>query len=108
MLKASDEYQLYQAAQNVASIFEETNKRAEEISARASAQRFKIEIDAKIKESIQKIEDKNTEMKSSFDERAFTEGYTVKNGYYRKKIVKDVSVFSVDTENVKVRMWKDF
>ena len=108
MLKASDEYKLYQAAQNVASIFEETNKRAEEISARASAQRFRIEIDAKIKESIQKIEDKNTEMKSSFDERAFGEGYTVKNGYYRKKIVKDVSVFSVDTENVKVRMWKDF
>ena len=108
MLKASDEYQLYQAAQNVASIFEETNKRAEEISSRASAQRFRIEIDAKIKESIQKIDDKNTEMKSSFDERAFGEGYTVKNGYYRKKIVKDVSVFSVDTENVKVRMWKDF
>lgn len=108
MLKASDEYQLYQAAQNVAQIFEETNKRAEEISSRASAQRFKIEIDAKIKESIQKIEDKNTEMRSSFDERAFGEGYTVKNGYYRKKIVKDVSVFSVDTENVKVRMWKDF
>ncbi|MCR5153647.1 MAG: hypothetical protein K6B75_02255, partial [Lachnospiraceae bacterium] len=108
MLKASAEYQLYQAAQSVAQIFEETNKRAEEISARASAQRFKIEIDAKIKESIQKIDDKNTEMKDSFDERAFGEGYTVKNGYYRKKIVKDVSVFSVDTENVKVRMWKDF
>ncbi len=108
MLKASTEYQLYQAAQSVAKIFEETNKRAEEISSRASAQRFRIEIDAKIKESIQKIDDKNTEMKSSFDERAFTEGYTVKNGYYRKKIVKDVSVFSVDTENVKVRMWKDF
>ncbi|MBQ6056210.1 MAG: hypothetical protein IJL34_00905, partial [Treponema sp.] len=108
MLKASDEYKLYQAAQSVAEIFEETNKRAEEISARASAQRFRIEIDQKIKESIQKIDDKNAEMKSSFDERAFTEGYTVKNGYYRKKIVKDVSVFSVDTENVKVRMWKDF
>ena len=42
MLKASDEYQLYQAAQNVAQIFEATNKRAEEISARASAQRFRI------------------------------------------------------------------
>ena len=108
MLKASTEYKLYQAAQSVAKIFEETNKRAEEISARASAQRFRIEIDAKIKESIQKIDDKNTEMKTSFDERAFGEGYTVKNGYYRKKIVKDVSVFSVDTENVKVRMWKDF
>ncbi|MBQ5999252.1 MAG: hypothetical protein IJL70_07275, partial [Treponema sp.] len=108
MLKASDEYKLYQAAQSVAEIFEETNKRAEEISARASAQRFKIEIDAKIKESIQKIDDKNTEMRSSFDERAFGEGYTVKNGYYRKKIVKDVSVFSVDSETVKVRMWKDF
>ena len=108
MLKASTEYQLYQAAQSVAQIFEQTNKRAEEISSRASAQRFRIEIDAKIKESIQKIEDKNTEMKSSFDERAFGEGYTVKNGFYRKKIVKDVSVFSVDSENVKVRMWKDF
>ncbi|MBQ5999239.1 MAG: hypothetical protein IJL70_07210, partial [Treponema sp.] len=108
MLKASDEYQLYQAAQSVTKIFEETNKRAEEISARASAQRFKIEIDQKIKDSIKKIDDKNAEMRSSFDERAFGEGYTVKNGYYRKKIVKDVSVFSVDTENIKVRMWKDF
>ena len=107
-LKGSTDYSLLELSEKVQKIFDETTTIAESVSSRAASQQFAIEAEARRKETFAKIEAKNRETERGFDDRAYNEGYKKSNGAYTKTITKDVSVFSTQTEKVKVRLWKDF
>ncbi len=107
-LKGSTDYSLLELSERVQKIFDETTTIAENVSSRAASQQFAIEAEARRKETFAKIEAKNRETERGFDDRAYNEGYKKSNGAYTKTITKDVSVFSTQTEKVKVRLWKDF
>ena len=107
-LKGSTDYSLLELSEKVQKIFDETTTIAENVSSRAASQQFAIEAEERRKETFAKIEAKNRETERGFDDRAYNEGYKKSNGAYTKTITKDVSVFSTQTEKVKVHLWKDF